>query len=104
MRLGRIILASLTALAAYSCAINASQSVRVAAPDAFPRLLQAVAPLLAAAGDLSSTTRNYETNPSATLPLEALTSTLYGSSLVLLGSLVAIDLLSRRHQRTLLRI
>jgi hypothetical protein len=104
MRLGRIILASLTALAAYSYANNAWQSVHAAAPDSFPRLLQAVAPLLIAAGDLSSTTQNYETNLSAILPLEALTSTLYGSSLVLLASFVAVDLLSRRHQRTLLRI
>lgn len=104
MRLGRIILASLTALAAYSYANNASPSVHVAAPDAFPRLLQAVAPFLAAAGDLSSTTQIYETNPSAVLPLEALTSTLYGSSLILLASFAAVDLLSRRHQRQLLRI
>lgn len=104
MRLGRIILASLTALAAYSCAINASQSVHAPAPDSFPRLLQAVAPLLAAAGDLSSPTQNYETNPSAMLPLEALTATPYGSSLVLLASFMAVDLGSRRHQRPLLRI
>jgi hypothetical protein len=104
MRLGRIILASLTALAAYSYATNASQSVHTAAPDSFPRLLQAVAPFLAAVGDSASTTQNYETNPSAILPLEALTATIYGSSLVLLASFIAIDLLSRRHQRTLLRI
>jgi len=104
MRLGRIILASLTALAAYSYATDASQSVRAASPDAFPRLLQAVAPLLAAAGDLASTTQNYKTNPSAILPLEALTTTIYGSSLVLLASFIAVDLLSRRHQRTLLRL
>jgi hypothetical protein len=104
MRLGRIILASLTALAAYSYATDASQSVHASAPDSFPRLLHAVAPLFAAAGDLASQTRNYETNPSAILSLEALTATIYGSSLVLLASLIAIDLLSRRHQRALLRI
>ena len=104
MRLGRIILASLTALAAYSYATDASQSVHTAAPDSFPRLLQAVAPLLAAAADLSSATQNYRTNPGAILPLEALTATIYGSSLVLLASFIAIDLLSRRHQRTLLRL
>jgi hypothetical protein len=104
MRLGRIILASLTALAAYSYATDASQSVHTAAPDSFPRLLQAVAPLLAAAGDLSSTAQNYRTNPSAILPLEALTATIYGSSLVLLASFIAVDLLSRRHQRSLLRL
>ena len=104
MRLGRIILASLTALAAYSYATNASQSVHAAAPDSFPRLLQAVAPFLAAVGDSSATTQNYETNPSAILPLEALTATIYGSSLALLASFIAIDLFSRRHQRALLRI
>jgi hypothetical protein len=104
MRLGRIILASLTALAAYSFANSASQSIQAPAPDSFPRLLQAVAPLFVVAGDLSSATQNYDTNPSAVLPLEALSATLYGSSLVLLASIVAVDLRSRRHQRASLRL
>jgi hypothetical protein len=104
MRLGRIILASLTALVAYSYANGGPASIHPSAPDSFPRLLQAVAPLLAAAGDLSSATQNYETNPSAILPLKALSSTLFGSSLVLLASFIAIDLYARRHQRTLLRL
>ena len=104
MRLGRIILASLTALAAYSYANPASQPVQATTPDALPRLLQAVAPLFAAAADAQPQTRGDETNPPAILPLEALTATLYGSSLILLASFVAVDLFSRRHQRTLLRL
>jgi hypothetical protein len=103
VRLGRLILASLTALAAYSYANNASQHVDSTASDSL-RLLQYVAPLLAAAADLSSHTHAEESNPSAILPLEALSSTLYGGSLVLLASFVAVDVFRRRHQRTLLRI
>jgi hypothetical protein len=101
MRLGRIILASLTALAAYSYANNASPAPS-ATYDSL-RLLQYVAPLLAAA-DLSSQSHADESNPTAILPLEALCTTSYASSLVLLASFVAVDLFRRRHQRTLLRI
>lgn len=103
MRLGRIILASLTALAAYSYANIAAQPTHATATDSL-RLLQYVAPLLAAAGELSSQTHSDKTNPTAILPLQALTATLYGSSLVLLASFIAIDLNRRRHLRTLLRI
>jgi len=104
MRLGRIILASLTALCAYSYANSGSAPIHPPAPDSFPRLLQAVAPLLVAAGEFASPSHGDEASPSAVLPLEALTLTPYGSSLVLLASFFAIDLYSRRHQRTLLRL
>jgi hypothetical protein len=108
MRLGRIILASLTALAAYSYANSASQSMHPATADSLRadslRLLQYVAPLLAAAGDLSSQSHVDETDPTAILPLQELNHTPYGSSLILLASFVAVDLVSRRHQRTLLRV
>jgi hypothetical protein len=82
VRLGRLILASLTALAACSYANSASQPLQPNAYDSL-RLLQYVAPLLAAAGDLSTQTRADETNPTAILPLEALNTTPYGSSLIL---------------------
>jgi hypothetical protein len=104
MRLGRIILASLTALVACSYANGGTASLHSPAPDSFPRLLQMVAPLLAASVDLAPAAHGDEPGRSAVLPLEALTLTPYGSSLVLLSSLVAIDLYSRRHQRTLLRL
>jgi hypothetical protein len=89
-------------LAAYSYANNASPAPS-AAYDSL-RLLQYVAPLFAAAGDLSSQSHADETSRSAILPLEALCTTSYASSLVLLASFVAVDLYRRRHQRTLLRI
>jgi hypothetical protein len=41
--------------------------------------------------------------PQATLALEALTGTQFRSSLCLVTSLVAVNLLGRRHQRALLR-
>jgi hypothetical protein len=100
MRFGRILLASLTALAAYS---YAQTTPVVRQYDAFPRFLQAVAPLFAGASEASVNPPIAKTDAHAWLALDALTATPLAGSLILVASAVAIDLLSRRHQRTLLR-
>ncbi len=100
MRFGRILLASLTALAAYSYTQTAPV---VRQHDAFPRFLQAVAPLFAAASEVSDHAPIAKTDAHAWLTLDALTATPLAGSLILVASLIAIDIQSRRHQRTLLR-
>jgi hypothetical protein len=100
MRFGRLLLASLTALAAYSFAQTAPAAGQ---HESFPRLLQAVVPLLVAAAESGSSTPVLKTPAHAILTLGALTLTPLGGSLALLASLIAIDLGNRRHQRTLLR-
>ena len=103
MRLGRIILASLTALAAYSYAQARIDVPRPVAADSMPRLLHAVLPLLACAVESISPSHAETSSPRASLPLSALNLTPLGGSLCLVASVFTIDLLARRHQRTLLR-
>src|ERR1051325_5473017 len=99
MRFGRILLASLTALAAYSY----TQSAPAPQHDSFPRLFHAVVPIFAAIADSSSAAPTAKAPPQAVLALDALTATPLAGSLVLVASSTAVDLLNRRHQRTLLR-
>jgi hypothetical protein len=101
VRFGRIILASLTALAAYSYACEA-QSVHATAV-AFPRLLQSVMPMLVAAESASPAPAAPASNP-AIFTIEALTATSMSGSICLLASLIAVDLYRRRHQRAFLRL
>lgn len=103
MRLGRIILASLAALAAYSYAQGAAELPRVIASDSLPRLLQAVVPLLASAAESIAPAHIEKSAPHAVFELNALTATALGGSLCLVASATAVDLLARRHQRALLR-
>ena len=99
MRFGRILLASLTALAAYSYT-QAAPEVRHY--DSFPRLLQVVVPLFVAA-EASINAPIAKAPAQSVLALEALAETRLAGSLILLASVVAISLHFRRHQRTLLR-
>lgn len=101
MRLGRIILASLTALAAsYSYAQSLPRPV--AQSESLPRLLQAVAPLLVSAGDSAGTTP-VPLASHAVFTLAALVRTPLVGSLCLVSSFTAVNLSARRHQRALLR-
>ncbi|HWZ31322.1 MAG TPA: hypothetical protein VNX18_08320 [Bryobacteraceae bacterium] len=100
MRFGRLLLASLTALAAYSYT-QAAPMLRQ--HESFPRLLQAVVPLFAASVESSSGTPVSKSPAQALLTLDALMLTPLGGSLILVASLIAIDLRTRRHQRALLR-
>jgi hypothetical protein len=100
MRFGRILLASLTALAAYSYTQSMAD---VRTHDAFPRLLQAVVPLFVAASESVSSAPAAKTPAHAVLALDALSETSFAGSLILVASALAVDLSSRRHQRTLLR-
>jgi hypothetical protein len=102
MRLGRIILASLTALAAsYSYAQTLPSPV--AASESLPRILQAVVPLFVTASEASSAAPVEFPPPQAVLKLGALAGTGLGGSLFLVSSLSAVNLATRRHQRALLR-
>ena len=98
MRFGRILLASLTALAAYSYA----QQAPVAHYESFPRLFHVVVPIFAAAVE-SAGTPAIKAAPQSLLALEALTATPLAGSLILLASFIAIDLVLRRHTRQFLR-
>ncbi len=103
MRLGRIILASLTALAAYSYAQARIDLPRPVASDSMPRLLHAVLPLLACAAESISPAHAETSSQQASFPLSALNATPLGGSLCLVASVLAVNLLARRHQCTLLR-
>jgi hypothetical protein len=98
VRFGRIILASLTAFAAYSYAqvaptpANTHESLR---------LLQTVVPMLVHAVDSAASAPVIKSTAHAVLTLDALSSTSLAGSLCLIA--VAIDLIARRHQRTFLR-
>ncbi len=98
VRFGRLILASLTAFAAYSYAQSAP---RPASAHESLRLFQAVVPMLVHAAESASTAPVVQTAAHAVLSLEALTSTALAGSLCLIA--LAIDLLARRHHRTFLR-
>ena len=96
MRFGRLLLAGLTALAAYSYAQAAPQ------PDAHQsfRVWQAVVPILVHAADSVSSAPVVHSAAQALLALDA---TPLRGSLFLVASLVAINAIERRHQRSLLR-
>jgi hypothetical protein len=106
MRLGRIILAGLAPLVSLSAfaaswipdAIHSKSPQHVAPTDS---LLRAAVPVLISAGESAAPREN--SAPHARLTLQALTTTPFRSSLWLVASLVAVDLLVRRHQRALLR-
>src|SRR5579871_6507625 len=102
MRLGRLILASLTALAAYSYA-QGSISVRAVQSDSLPRLLSVVAPLLIHAAESANPAPAVNPAAHAVFDLEALIATPLGGSLCLLSSIAAIPLVWRTQQRSLLR-
>jgi hypothetical protein len=99
MRFGRLLLAGLTALAAYSYAQTAPKP---AAHESF-RLFQAVVPLLAHAADSISSAPVIQSTAHAVFSLDALAATPLCGSLFLVASLFAINLLLRRHPRNLLR-
>ncbi len=99
MRFGRILLASLTALAAYS---YAQQTPVVRQNDVFPRLFHVVVPIFAAAAE-SVAAPIAKAAPQTLFALQALKATPLAGSLVLLASFIAVDLVLRRHQRQFLR-
>lgn len=103
MRLGRIILASLTALAAYSYAAARMDLPRPVASDSVPTLLHAVLPLLACAAESIAAPHAETSSPQASFPLSALNATPLCGSLCLVASALAINTRARRHQRALLR-
>ncbi len=100
-------LAPLVGLSALAAAMVTGFDIRpVSSPasDSAPRLLHPVVTfLLSAAEDIATVAPSQRPAPRATLALEALSSTPLRSSLYLVASLVAVNLLQRRHQRTLLR-
>ena len=100
MRLGRLLLAGLTALVAYSYAQSAPTPA-----DAHEslRLLKAVVPLLAHAADSLSSAPVANSAAHAVFAVETLIATPLAGSLCLIASVFAIDLLRRRNQRSLLR-
>jgi hypothetical protein len=101
MRLGRIILASLTALAAsYSYAQTLPRPV---AQSESLRLLQAVTPLFVSVGDSASVAPADSSTSHVVFTLAALVGTPLVGSLCLVSSFAAVNLSARRHQRILLR-
>ena len=100
MRLGRLLLASLTALAAYSYAQAAPETAH--AHESL-RILQVVVPLLAHASDSVSTAPVVKAAPQAIFALETLNTTSLAGSLILVSSIIAIDLILRCHTKQLLR-
>lgn len=100
MRLGRLILASFTALAAYSYAQAAPRPV--SAHESL-RIFQAVVPLFTSVADAVPSTPAAHPAPHAVFTLEALTATPLAGAICLIASLAAVNLLLRRHQRSLLR-
>lgn len=99
VRFGRLILASLTAFAAYSYAQSAPRAENV---HQSLRLLQAVVPILVHA-EATVTAPATPTPAHAVLALGALQSTPLAGSIFLVSSILAIHLSRRRHQKTLLR-
>lgn len=100
MRLGRIILAGLaplvgiSALAARPAAFIPPESRQISPAYALPLLFQAVVPLLISAADSDSRASLHTSSANCGLTLPVLW---------LLASVVAVDLLFRRHTRTRLR-
>ncbi|MGH9559709.1 MAG: hypothetical protein ACRD30_10750 [Bryobacteraceae bacterium] len=99
MRLGRLILASFTALAAYSYAQVAAPVSGLRRPVSAHeslRILQAVVPLFASVAEAAPVAPAVHPPAHSVFALEALASTL-------IASFAAVDLVSRRHHRSLLR-
>ena len=111
MRLGRIILAGLAPLVGLSAfgagmvtdAIPSKSAQQLAPADSLPQLLQAVAPMLISGHEPGPAPSFDAPAARAVLALRALAATPFRGSLWLLSSLLAVDLLARRHQRALLR-
>ena len=99
MRFGQLLLAGLTALAAYSYAQSLPH------PDAPPslRVWQAVVPILVHAADSVSSAPAVHQTAHAFFALDALAATPLSGSLVLVASVLASNAIERRHQRSLLR-
>ena len=103
MRFGRILLASLTALAAYSYTQADSVPRPITARDTLPGFLQVVAPLLACAVDSTAAAPVVKSTAQALFALEALSATPHCGAVALLSSVTAVDIGARRHQRIFLR-
>jgi hypothetical protein len=104
MRFGRIILASITALVACSYAQGAPSSAGEATrTDSLPRLLHTVVPLFVCAAESVSPAPLARSAAQAVLTLEALAATPLSGALCLVASVLAVNVLVRRHQRALLR-
>ena len=99
------ILFSLSALAASLLAGSGTPVARSAheSHESTPRLLRFAVPFALSASEHASPDRPFTHASDSTFALAALTATPFRSSLCLVGSLVAIDLMERRHQRTSLR-
>jgi len=108
MRAGLAPLVGLSALAAAMVTgLGPTTAVsRSTSPSALPYLFHPVVTLLLSAAHdvaISTSAPTQKTTPRAAFSLEAISSTPLGSALYLVAAVVAIDLISRRHQRTLLR-
>jgi hypothetical protein len=111
MRLGRIMLAGLAPLVGLSALaaamVTSFETLSVSRPatvNSLPRMWHPVVSfLLSAAEDVATVAPAQRPAPRAALSLEALSGTPLRSSLYLVASLIAVNLLQRRHQRTLLR-
>jgi hypothetical protein len=110
MRLGRMMLAGLAPLVGLSALAAAMvtgfdiRAVSSPASDSVPRLLHPVVTFpLSAAEDIATVAPSQHPAPKATLALAALSATPLRHSLHLVASVFAVNLLQRRHQRTLLR-
>jgi hypothetical protein len=111
MRLGRIMLAGLAPLVGLSALaaamVTSFETLSVSQPAAvnsLPRIWHPVVSfLLSAAEDIATVAPAQRPAPRAALGLEALSLTPLRSSLCLVASVIAVNLLLRRHQRALLR-
>jgi hypothetical protein len=92
-------------LSALAASLFAGSGTPVLHPahDSTPRLLRFVVPFVLSASEHSSPSLSFSHPPDASFALSALTATPFRSSLWLVASQVAIDLIERRHQREFLR-
>jgi hypothetical protein len=111
MRFGRIMLAGLAPLVGLSAlaaaVVTSFETLSVSRPasvNSLPRLWHPVVSFLLSAADyIAAVAPTQRPATRATLSLGALSGTPLRSSLYLVASLIAVNLLSRRHQRALLR-
>jgi hypothetical protein len=101
-------LAPLVGLSALAAAMVTGFDIRAvsrpASTDSIPRLLHPVVTfLLSAAEDIATVTPSQRPAPRASLGLAALCGTPLRHSLCLVSSVLAVNVIERRHQRTLLR-
>ncbi len=101
-------LAPLVGLSALAAAVVTSFETlsvsRPAAVNSLPRIWHPVVSfLLSASEDIAIVAPSQRPAPRTALSLQALSGTPLRSSLYLVASLIAINLLQRRHQRALLR-